>query len=207
MFLYTQCGCAYIFFFFFFFCYCCYLFFLKKKEKPGMYFFFFFFLNSLCVCVWHPFPSRWLRSVLSRFTPTVDQSETSKGEGTEWRRAARSLPLLHRVVVVGLLFAIGRRRHWRRLLRVQKREHDNLVLSHPPVITWRESRSSLCQNVGGRGLPSKSFAIARILTSKHNTTTNLLPSTLTHIHLPVPTRAFIYSRAIVSPARTHFHKI
>ena len=91
----------------------------------------------------------------------------------------------------------------------QKREHANLVLSHPAVITYRQSRSSLCvERWRTCGLPSKSLAIARILTSsKHNTTTNLLPSPLSHIHLPLTTRTFIYSRAIVSPARTHFHKI
>ena len=141
---------------------------IKKGGKAGDIYFLLFFLNS--VCVWTGTPFLLVGSV--QFSPDSRRLSTNqkrvKGKEPNGVARLKSLPLLHRVVVVGLLFAIGRRRHWRRLLRVQKREHANLVLSHPPVITHRESLGRLCAlNVGGRGLPSKSFAIARILTSKH----------------------------------------
>jgi hypothetical protein len=93
---------------------------IKKGTKSRGYIsFFFFFLNSVCVC---GTPFLLVGSV--QFSPDSRRLSTNqkrvKGKEPNGVARLKSLPFLHRVVVVGLLFAIGRRRHWRRLLRVPK---------------------------------------------------------------------------------------
>lgn len=173
----------------------------KRNEKPGIYFLLFFFFK-FCVCVWHPFPSRWLRSVLSRFTPTVDQSETSKGEGTEWRRATqvpafaasgrrRRSPLRHRSSS-SLATAVTR----------TKNVSTPTWYSHIPPLLHIDSLGRLCAlNVGGRA--GSRPKVWRSRASSHLNTT-LRPIFFLHLsHTSIcllpPERSFIPVPSSVPP--------